>query len=152
MKTSSLAHYQEQFGQAAEGEARVFLAPGRVNLIGEYTDFNGGHVFPCALSSGTYAVAAFNKDQVIRLYSDNFKAEGVREFALTQHTYHEANGWTNYVLGVIDQFEKSGFVMDKGLNIFVTGNIPNGAGLSSSASLELVIATMLNAFFDWQQR
>lgn len=151
MKTSLLAHYNEQFGQAAEGEARVFLAPGRVNLIGEYTDFNGGHVFPCALSSGTYAVAAFNKDQVIRLYSDNFKAEGVREFALTQHTYNEANGWTNYVLGVIDQFEKSGFAMDKGLNIFVTGNIPNGAGLSSSASLELVIATMLNAFFDWQQ-
>lgn len=151
MKESLIKQYQLQFGEAGSLEPRVFFAPGRVNLIGEYTDFNGGHVFPCALTKGTYAAAAFNDDQVIRLYSENFKSEGVREFALTQHTYNEGNGWTNYVLGVMDQFEKSGLVMKRGLNIFVTGNIPNGAGLSSSASLELVIATLLNVFFDWQQ-
>lgn len=150
MKESLIQQYKHQF-DVNGSEPRVFFAPGRVNLIGEYTDFNGGHVFPCALTNGTYAAAAFNNDKVIRLFSENFKAEGVREFALTQHIYNEANGWTNYVLGVVDQFEKAGLVMDRGLNIFVTGNIPNGAGLSSSASLELVIATLLNAFFDWQQ-
>ena len=139
----------ERFGLESSSEVRMFFAPGRVNLIGEHTDYNGGHVFPCALTLGTYAVVTPNREKSLRLYSENFSSEGIRTFKWDDVTYDTANGWCNYVLGVIDQFKQLGREVEEGLDISFSGNLPNGAGLSSSASLELTVATLLNTLFDW---
>lgn len=149
MKIKLMNAHKALFHLQHDSKIRVFFAPGRVNLIGEHTDYNGGHVFPCALTIGTYAVVSPNSDNCLRLYSENFKEEGIRTFELTNHQYDETHGWCNYVLGVVQQFEKLGFTLRSGLDILIEGNLPNGAGLSSSASLELVMATLLNSCFQW---
>ncbi len=149
MEDLIVAKHREVFGLESSCETRLFFAPGRVNLIGEHTDYNGGHVFPCALTIGTYAVVSVNREHVLRLYSENFSKEGIRTFEIGEPLYHEANGWCNYVLGVVDQLRKRGHGITVGLDITISGNIPNGAGLSSSASLELVTATLLNTMFQW---
>ena len=130
-----------------EGEIRVYFAPGRVNLIGEHTDYNGGHVFPCALTIGTYLAARKREDQKLRFYSDNLAGWGVIEISL-DHLVPEENGkWTNYPAGVIWAFEGRGYTLDCGLDIAIYGNIPGGSGLSSSASLEVVTGYMLKDMF-----
>lgn len=126
---------------------RVFFAPGRVNLIGEHTDYNGGYVLPCALEIGTYAVAQKREDRECHLYSVNFPEEGVITFSLDDLVNDEKDGWANYPKGVIKAFINKG-VEVRGLNIVFEGNIPNGAGLSSSASIELVTSVMLNEMFE----
>ncbi len=131
-----------------EGETRIFFAPGRVNLIGEHTDYNGGHVFPCALNFGTYGVARKRKDRKVRLYSKNFKDLGIIEFTLDQLKYKEDHGWGNFPKGVLKVFKDNGFAIDKGFEILYFGNIPNGAGLSSSASLELTTSVALRGLFE----
>lgn len=131
-----------------EGETRIFFAPGRVNLIGEHTDYNGGHVFPCALNFGTYGVARKREDRKVRLYSKNFKDLGIIEFTLDQLKYKEDHGWGNFPKGVLKVFKDNGFVIDKGFEILYFGNIPNGAGLSSSASLELTTSVALRGLFE----
>ena len=125
----------------------VFFSPGRVNLIGEHTDYNGGHVFPCALSFGTYGVVAKRNDKKIRMYSLNFENIGTVEFDLDTISYDEAHDWVNYPKGVAKVFQNKGFNTEHGFDILVYGNIPNGAGLSSSASLELLMAVILNDTF-----
>ncbi|WP_110114562.1 galactokinase [Bacillus sp. CGMCC 1.16541] len=129
------------------GEARVFFAPGRVNLIGEHTDYNGGHVFPCALSIGTYAVVRKREDQLIRMYSLNFEDIGTVECSLDNLSYQTDHDWANYPKGVIDVLRKSGQTISTGFDILFYGNIPNGAGLSSSASIELATAVVVNELF-----
>ena len=129
-----------------EGE-EVFFSPGRVNLIGEYTDFNGGHVFPCALSFGTYGVVSKRNDKKVRMYSLNFEDIGVVEFDLDSIEYDEAHDWVNYPKGVAKVIQDKGNNIEHGLDILVYGNIPNGAGLSSSASLELLMSVILNDTF-----
>ncbi|MCG8539193.1 MAG: galactokinase [Clostridia bacterium] len=131
-----------------EGETRIFFAPGRVNLIGEHTDYNGGHVFPCALNFGTYGVARKREDRKVRLYSKNFKDLGIIEFTLDQLKYKEDHGWGNFPKGVLKVFKDNGFAIDKGFEILYFGNIPNGAGLSSSASLELTTSVALRGLFE----
>lgn len=124
----------------------IFFSPGRVNLIGEHTDYNGGYVFPCALSYGTYLLVRKNTDNVIRFASENMeRKETVALENLSQPLPGDA--WMNYPLGVMDQFSKKGIAVKEGLDLFYSGNIPNGAGLSSSASIELVTAVMLNDLF-----
>lgn len=125
----------------------VFFSPGRVNLIGEHTDYNGGHVFPCALSFGTYGVVAKRNDKLVRMYSLNFENIGVVEFNLDEIKYDEAHDWVNYPKGVVSVFQNKGYNTECGFDILVFGNIPNGAGLSSSASLELLMAVILNDTF-----
>lgn len=127
---------------------RVFFAPGRVNLIGEHTDYNGGHVFPCALSFGTYVVTRKRKDNKIRLYSKNFHDYGIIEFTLEDMIYEEKHDWANYPKGVIKIFKDNRFNIDKGFEAIFFGNIPNGAGLSSSASVELSTSVMLKSLFN----
>lgn len=117
----------------------LFFSPGRVNLIGEHTDYNGGHVFPCALSFGTYGVSSKRDDKKIRMYSLNFENVGVVEFDLDNVVYDEKDDWVNYPKGVVKILKNHGYDVDSGLDILVYGNIPNGAGLSSSASLELLM-------------
>ncbi len=145
MEQKILEKFIELFGN--EGEAHVYFAPGRVNLIGEHTDYNGGHVFPCALTIGTYMAARKRADRKLNFYSMNFEELGVLESSLDDLT-PKANGeWTNYPKGVIWAFEGRGMKLDCGLDIALYGNIPNGSGLSSSASLEVVTGYMLRDLF-----
>lgn len=145
MKEKVLQKFAELYG-SAEG-ADVYFAPGRVNLIGEHTDYNGGHVFPCALTIGTFMAAKKRADKKLRFYSMNFDANGVIESSIEGLTPEEAAGWTNYPKGVMWAFAGRGFQMDCGLDILIYGNIPAGSGLSSSASLEVVTGYMLRDLY-----
>ena len=141
----------EKFGKifGDEGEIHVYFAPGRVNLIGEHTDYNGGHVFPCALTIGTYMAVRKRADKKLRFYSMNFEHLGVREASLDALTPKENGEWTNYPVGVIWAFAGRGMKPDVGLDIVIYGNIPNGSGLSSSASLEVVTGFMLKDMYEF---
>ncbi|WP_378210980.1 galactokinase [Anoxybacteroides rupiense] len=133
------------FGKG-KGDIRVFFAPGRVNLIGEHTDYNGGHVLPCALHIGTYALARKNGSSWIRLFSKNFFEHGVVTVSLDDLAYHREHGWANYPKGMIATMQLACSI-DTGFDVLYYGNIPNGAGLSSSASIELATAVLINTLF-----
>lgn len=130
-----------------EGDIRTYFAPGRVNLIGEHTDYNGGHVFPCALTIGTYGVVRNREDRKLRFYSMNFEKAGMIETSLDDLVPEKEAGWTNYPKGVMWAFEKRGFKLTHGMDILVYGNIPNGSGLSSSASLEVLTGLIIKDTF-----
>ena len=147
MKNKMLEKFNEKFGY--KQGVRVFFSPGRVNLIGEHTDYNGGHVFPCALSFGTYGAIALRDDKVVRMYSENFDDKGIISFDIENLKNDKEHDWANYPKGVIDVLRKHGYDVNKGFDMFVYGNIPNGAGLSSSASLELLMAVMMNDIYDF---
>ena len=127
---------------------KAFFAPGRINLIGEHTDYNGGHVFPCAITYGTYAVARKRKDFLVRLYSENFPDKGVIEFNLNQLVYEKDHHWANYPKGMIRYMIEAGYELPNGFECVIKGNIPNGAGLSSSASIELLTGVLLIGLFE----
>lgn len=137
--------FEEKYGK--EGDIRTYFAPGRVNLIGEHTDYNGGHVFPCALTLGTYAVARKRDDRKLKFYSMNFEKTGIVETSLDDLTPYKEAGWTNYPKGVMWTFEKRGYTIPCGLDVLIYGDIPNGSGLSSSASLEVLTGVMLKDMF-----
>ena len=136
--------FQEVFGAPAE---KQFFAPGRVNLIGEHTDYNGGNVFPCAIDKGTYGLVKKRNDRKFRMYSENFADLGVMEFTLDELTNDKKHDWANYPKGVIKMFLETGQKIDSGFDILFSGNIPNGAGLSSSASIEMLTAIVLKDLF-----
>lgn len=131
-----------------DGEVKVFFSPGRVNLIGEHTDYNGGFVFPCALDFGTYAVAVKRNDNIFRMYSKNFENLGIIEFSLDRLINEPQDDWANYPKGVIKTFLEAGFDINSGFDVLFYGNIPNGAGLSSSASIELATSVILKDLFN----
>ena len=145
MKEKILAKFEEVFG-SCEG-AKAYFAPGRVNLIGEHTDYNGGHVFPCALTIGTYAVARLRDDDKLCLFSMNFEEDGVGESRLADIETKKDGDWRNYPKGIVWAFGKKGYKVDKGLDILYFGNIPNGSGLSSSASIEVLTGFILKELF-----
>ena len=145
MQKELLQKFYEIYGD--EGEIRTYFAPGRVNLIGEHTDYNGGHVFPCALSIGTYGLARKRQDNKLRFYSVNFSKTGVIVSSLEDLVPSEKAGWTNYPKGVMWAFEKRGYKLTSGMDFLIYGNIPNGSGLSSSASLEVLTGLMLKDEF-----
>lgn len=130
-------------------DAKLYFAPGRVNLIGEHTDYNGGYVFPCALEIGTYALVGKRSDHKICLYSLNRKEVGIIEVELGDIAYKKENKWSNYVLGVIDILRKNGFSITHGFNAVIYGNIPLQSGLSSSASLEVLTGFFLRDMFNF---
>ena len=148
MQQKLLEKFQELFG--GEGDIRSYFSPGRVNLIGEHTDYNGGHVFPCALTIGTYGIARKREDRKIRFYSENFSRLGVFETSLDDLVYHEEANWTNYPKGVVWAFKEKGYVADTGFDLVMYGNIPNGSGLSSSASVELLMGVILVDMFGFE--
>ena len=148
MKDIVLAKFAEVFGDI-EG-AKVFFAPGRVNLIGEHTDYNGGHVFPCALTIGTYAVARKRNDDRLRFFSMNFEQLGVIESSLDDLKPYKEADWTNYPKGVMWAFGEKGMNITNGMDILLNGNIPNGSGLSSSASVEVLTGYILRDFFGFE--
>jgi galactokinase len=131
----------------AGGDIKAYFAPGRVNLIGEHTDYNGGHVFPCALTIGTYGIIRPRTDRRLRFYSVNFDEMGVVETSLDDLVPSDAAGWTNYPKGVMWTFEKRGYHLPAGADILIYGDIPAGSGLSSSASLEVLTGLMLRDTF-----
>ena len=141
--------FVEKFG--GDGDIRSYFAPGRVNLIGEHTDYNGGHVFPCALTIGTYMLARKREDSKLRFYSINFEKIGVIEGSLDELNPKQDENWTAYPKGVMWTFLQKGHAIEQGFDILLYGNIPNGSGLSSSASVELVTGVMLRDMFGYDK-
>ena len=131
--------FKEAYGQEADA---VYFSPGRVNLIGEHTDYNGGYVFPCALSFGTYLLIRKNGEKFVQFRSLN--QPEVVKVTFDKLTERLENSWVNYPLGVFAQFVKRGITFEEGFDIMIWGDVPNGAGLSSSAALEVVTAFALN--------
>lgn len=145
MKDTILHKFAEVFGDT-EG-TQVYFAPGRVNMIGEHTDYNGGHVFPCALTIGTYGAARKRQDRKLRFYSMNFERIGVIESSLDNLSPDPWADWTNYPKGVMWAFGEKGMPIPSGMDILLNGNIPNGSGLSSSASVEVLTGFILRDMF-----
>ena len=141
------ADFAKVFGVEAD---HTFFSPGRINLIGEHTDYNGGHVFPAAISLGTYGAARKRDDQLLRFFSGNFEEKGIIEVPLENLHFEPEHNWTNYPKGVLHFLEEAGHTIDRGMDVYVYGNIPNGSGLSSSASLELLTGVIAEKLFDLQ--
>ena len=139
--------FAKVFGVEAD---HTFFSPGRINLIGEHTDYNGGHVFPAAISLGTYGVARKRDDQLLRFFSGNFEEKGIIEVPLENLHFEPEHNWTNYPKGVLHFLQEAGHTIDRGMDVYVYGNIPNGSGLSSSASLELLTGIIAEKLFDLQ--
>lgn len=137
--------FAEVFGD--NSDTKMYFAPGRVNLIGEHTDYNGGHVFPCALTMGTYAVARIRDDDNLRFYSVNFEEIGIIEASISNCEYNSADNWANYPKGIIQTLKIHNFNLKCGLDILYYGTIPNGSGLSSSASIEVLTCFILKDLF-----
>ena len=137
--------FKELFGYEAESK---FFSPGRVNLIGEHTDYNGGHVFPCAIHKGTYALVKKRDDKKFRMYSENFENLGIIEFLLDNLVNEKEHKWVNYPKGVVKMFIEAGYKIDSGFDVLFYGNIPNGSGLSSSASIEIVTSIILKDLYN----
>lgn len=137
--------FAEVFGPR---ETTQYFSPGRINLIGEHTDYNGGHVFPASITYGTYGVAAPREDKKVLVYSTNFDDIGVIPFDIDHLEYDKKDNWANYVKGMVLKLKEAGHTIDHGFELLVEGTIPNGAGLSSSASLELLVGVMLEDLFN----
>lgn len=148
MKEQLITKFAELFGDS-EG-AGFYFSPGRVNLIGEHTDYNGGHVFPCALTIGTYGAARRRNDKKIHFYSMNLDHCGIVEASLDELVNKKEYGWANYPLGVVWAFTEKGYVPSSGFDMVIWGNIPNGSGLSSSASLEVLTGVILKDLFHFE--
>ncbi len=149
VKNRVLEVFAGKYG-SSEG-ARVFFAPGRVNLIGEHTDYNGGHVFPCALTIGTYAAVRVRDDKTANFYSMNFEDEGVISLDLDKELKPSDDlKWVNYPAGIIWAFAEKGMTVPSGFDVVLYGNIPNGSGLSSSASVEVLTGFILKSLFGFE--
>ncbi len=130
----------------SENDIQLFFSPGRVNLIGEHTDYNGGYVFPCALSFGTYLVVRPNNKRLVRFATTNFDHRS--EVKLDEPFEKEGKSWFNYPVGVLNELRKKALEIE-GVDLLYSGDIPNGAGLSSSASIEMVTAYAMNEIFEF---
>lgn len=148
MRDKLEAKFTELFGDAKD--TSFYFSPGRVNLIGEHTDYNGGHVFPCALTIGTYGLARKRSDRTLNFYSLNLNKMGVVSVSLDDLKYKDNYNWANYPLGVVWAFEKKGYSLDTGMDMIIWGNIPNGSGLSSSASLEVLTGLILKDLYGFE--
>lgn len=145
MSLEELKHkFIDIFGQGI-GEIISFHSPGRINLIGEHIDYNGGLVFPCALDFGTYGLVRKRNDSKINFVSTNFDLRITDD--INNIEYKKEDDWANYPKGVIKVMKDKGFRVG-GMDILISGDIPNGAGLSSSASLEVLIGYMVNVLFN----
>lgn len=147
MKEQLFKEFAELFGDG--GEILSYFSPGRVNLIGGHTDYTGGHVFPCALTLGTYAIVRKRHDQKLRFYSKNVSSMGIIESDLNHLVFNPSSGFANYLCGTIWSFIKKGYPIPYGLDLMVAGNFPSGAGLSSSASLEMVMCLILKEMYNF---
>ncbi|CAH1210841.1 Galactokinase [Paenibacillus plantiphilus] len=139
-----IRRFEELYGKSLSAEQiRVFHAPGRVNLIGEHTDYNGGYVLPAALTFGTTLLIRKREDNQLGMASTNFALH--KQISMDAITYDEADEWMNYPKGIVKELQKSGCRFESGFDLLFHGEIPNGSGLSSSASIEVVTAFALHA-------
>lgn len=142
-------HLFDQFNTLyGASQPSLYFSPGRINLIGEHTDYNGGHVFPCAISFGTHGLATKRNDRTFQLYSENFPEENILTFSLDDLSFRSEDSWANYAKGMVRYLLEQGHTIDHGMNILIYGTIPNASGLSSSASLELLIGVILKDAFN----
>ena len=139
-----LNRFEEVFGYKTEN---LYFSPGRINLIGEHTDYNGGKVFPCAITMGTYGVVAPREDKMVHAYSDNLPDLGIMEFSLENIAFKKESSWTNYIKGMLLYIQEMTEELPHGFDIFIFGTIPNGASLSSSASLEILTGVVSNDLY-----
>ncbi|KIU24935.1 galactokinase [Weissella cibaria] len=130
--------------------AKLYFSPGRVNLIGEYTDFNGGHVFPAAISVGTYGAIAPRDDNQIRTYSANYPEAGIQTITVTDLALRPYDTWIKYLRGVMTVMAEAGYPVSKGFDLAIVGDMPTASGLSSSASLEILLLNMLQDMMGYQ--
>lgn len=142
--------FREIYPQKEGDDPKAFFSPGRINLIGEHTDYNGGHVFPAAITYGTYGLARKRSDRLVRMFSMNFEEKGIIELTLDDLNYKTQHDWVNYSKGMIRFIQELGKELPCGLEVLIYGNIPNGAGLSSSASLEMLTGVMVNELYGFQ--
>lgn len=144
MQIFSIAHtIKDRYKELFDGEPIVVRSPGRVNIIGEHTDYNEGFVLPAAIDKASYVAVGRRDDDNIKLYSEEFS----EPFDVTLSTLAPTDkGWPNYILGVADQLVKSGHAI-KGFNLVLSGDVPIGAGLSSSASIECATGFALSELF-----
>ncbi|MCK1994735.1 galactokinase [Peribacillus muralis] len=147
-KNTLIKEFQQVFSIEASEGVHTFFSPGRINLIGEHTDYNGGNVLPCAITYGTYGVVKLRKDRRVRVYSKNFADKGIIEFSLDLLEFNVEDNWANYPKGMIRYVQESQGSLPAGFDMYVSGNLPNGAGLSSSASLEMLTGVILDELFD----
>ena len=140
-----LKGFKDQFGYQGE---RVFFSPGRINLIGEHTDYNGGKVFPCAITMGTYGVVKIREDKEVHAYSGNFPDKGKIIFSIEGIEYKKEDNWTNYVKGMMKYIQEKVGDLPHGFDLYIYGTIPTGASLSSSASLELLAGVIIRDLYD----
>src|SRR5699024_10031380 len=145
IKNRLIMKFTDTFG---EKPTSTYLSPGRVNLIGEHVDYNGGHVLPCAITQGTLGIVRLREDSQVNCLSENFEELGIISFDLEELSFNKEDNWINYVKGMIKYIQEAGHKVERGFDLLIYGNIPNGAGLSSSASLELLIGVMLEHEFD----
>lgn len=141
-----LQAFKEKYGD--RHGVRGYFAPGRVNLIGEHIDYNGGHVLPCTIKQGTYLLASKRTDNKFNVFSMNYPDSGIVTNSLEELDYDSKYGWCNYVRGIFFTFIKHGYEIPYGFDIYISGNIP-GSGLSSSASLEVVTACMIRDIYSF---
>ncbi len=139
--------FAKAFSEVKQDAVKAFFSPGRVNLIGDHIDYNGGEVFPCALTLGTYAIAQKRNDHRIRFLSLNYPQQGIVEVDLKSLAYDRADGWTNYAKGMLVTLINAGHKINSGLDMVVYGNIPPASGLSSSASIELLTGVVARGLF-----
>jgi len=135
------------YPEASENEIKTVFSPGRVNLIGEHTDYNGGHVFPCALTIGTYFAGRKREDRLVHFFSGNFEKNGIVERSLDAMSFDASKGFSNYLMGMVWTYAINEMAVDKGMDIYLWGNIPNSSGLSSSASVEVGMGLLLNELY-----
>lgn len=145
MRQELIQKFMELYGEG--GELRTYFAPGRVNLIGEHTDYNGGHVFPCALTIGTYGVFRKREDRRMQFYSVNFPGAGVITGSLDELEPKKEAGWSNYPVGMVWTFGEKGHPIDTGFDMLIYGTIPDASGLSSSASVHMLTAVALRDMY-----
>ncbi|WP_285769459.1 galactokinase [Peribacillus sp. SI8-4] len=146
-KNTLIKEFQQIFSIEASQGVQTFFSPGRINLIGEHTDYNGGYVLPCALTYGTYGAVKLREDRRVRVYSKNFPSKGIIEFSLDSLEYAAEDNWANYPKGMIRYIQECQGPLPAGFDLYVSGNLPNGAGLSSSASLEMLMGVILDEVF-----
>lgn len=139
-----LQRFEDIYGYPTEN---LYFSPGRINLIGEHTDYNGGKVLPCAITMGTYAVVAPREDKMVYAFSDNLPELGTLSFSLEDIAYEKESSWTNYIKGMLLYIQEKLGNFSHGFDLFIYGTIPNGASLSSSASLEVLTGVIANDLY-----
>lgn len=144
-KEELLKEYETTFGEKGKD---VFFSPGRINVIGEHTDYNGGHVFPAAISLGVYGVYGPREDKKVCLFSGNVDGDIV-EFDIDDTTVEKDDRfWANYFKGMITYLREKYDNIDHGFNLYIKANLPSGSGLSSSAAIEMLMGIILKDEFN----